>query len=45
MSSSIGLSAVIPGCFGTAWAAERQQIGLLVMIIPLCIHAKRPSRR
>ncbi|KPC18255.1 Unknown protein sequence [Pseudomonas syringae pv. maculicola] len=45
MSSSIGLSAVISGCFGTACAAARQQIGLLLMVIPLCIHAKRPSRR
>ncbi len=45
MSSSIGLSAVILGCFGTAWAAARQQVGLLVMILPLCIHAKGLSRR
>ncbi|KUR44649.1 hypothetical protein PST407_04052 [Pseudomonas syringae pv. tomato] len=38
MSSSIGLSAVILGCFGTAWAAARQQIGLLVIAsYPCCI--------
>ncbi|KUR43651.1 hypothetical protein PST407_01331 [Pseudomonas syringae pv. tomato] len=38
MSSSIGLSAVILGCFGTAWAAVRQQIGLLfIASYPCCI--------
>ncbi|MCF5164645.1 hypothetical protein GIW45_11325 [Pseudomonas congelans] len=30
MSSRIGLLAVILGCFGTAWAAARQQVGVLV---------------
>ncbi len=34
MSSSIGLSAVILGCFGTTWAAARQQVGLLIMLPP-----------
>ncbi len=37
MSSSIGRSAVILGCFGTAWAAVRQQIGLLIASYPCCI--------
>lgn len=37
MSSSIGLSAVILGCFGSAWAAVRQQIGLLIASYPCCI--------
>ncbi|KPB95702.1 Uncharacterized protein AC503_3026 [Pseudomonas syringae pv. maculicola] len=45
MSSSIGLSAVILGCFGTAWAAARQQIGLLVMTGRCSASQLRPSTR